>query len=170
MFWHRQWGEEEKQRKQVAEPISDHDAAEADDDDTGSTKGGVLHEEGFSETKLMTRHNAQHDLEQAHSSSQHEQGLLEVLKVVDWWKVRNTSSVRYTKSWFHAVCAKCMTVASSRCAGCCLHYCFAKFARHAQQRFAWCFRIDVLQKIVTILPVQYFAHTATWQDAGVRFF
>ena len=70
---------------------------------------------------------------------------------------------------FHAVCAKCMTVASSRCAGCCLNYCCVKFACHAQQSFAWCSRIDVLQKIVTILPVQYFhSHTATWQNAGVR--
>ena len=99
MFWHRQWEEEEKQRKQVAEPIPDHDAAEADDDDTGSTKGGVLHEEGFSETKIVSGHNGQHDLEQAHSSSQHEQGLLEVLKVVDWWKVCITFSVRITESY-----------------------------------------------------------------------
>lgn len=83
----RQWEEEEKQRKQVAEPNPHHDAAEADVDDTGSTKGGVLHEEGFSETKMMTGRNRQHDLEQAHSSSQREQGLLEVLKVVDWWKM-----------------------------------------------------------------------------------
>ena len=98
MFWRRQWEEEEKQRKQVAEPIPDHDAAEADDDDTGSTKGGVLHEEGFSETKMMTGRNRQHDLEQAHSSSQREQGLLEVLKVVDWWKVFNPSSLRITMS------------------------------------------------------------------------
>ena len=104
MFWHRQWEEEEKQRKQVAEPIPDQDAAEADDDDTGSTKGGVLHEEGFSETKIMNRHNAQHDLEQAHSNSQHEQGLLEVLKVVDWWKVHNTTSLRVKKSYICGCC------------------------------------------------------------------
>ncbi len=114
MFWHRQWEEEEKQRKQIAEPIPNHDAAEADDDDTGSTKGGVLHEEGFSETKIMNGHDAQHDLEQAHSSSQHEQGLLEVLKVVDWWKVReHIFSQDYKKLCLrvlHAVCLlRCIT-------------------------------------------------------------
>ena len=106
MFWHRQWEEEEKQRKQVADPNSDPDAAEADDDDTGSTKGGVLHEEGFSETKILTGHITPHDLEQAHSSSQREQGLLEVLKVVDWWKVCNTTSLRITKS---CIC-RCFTL------------------------------------------------------------
>ena len=74
----------------------------------------------------MTGQNTQHDLEQAHSSSQREEGLLEVLRVVDWWKVRNTSSVRYTKSY---VCGCFMlsvpnvslqhSVWHSRCAGCC---------------------------------------------------
>lgn len=78
----RQWDEEEKQR-QLA-PASN---GEVDENDAGSTKDGVLHEEEFHEIKTTSGLNGQHDLEQPHDSTP-EAGLLAVLKIVDWWKVR----------------------------------------------------------------------------------
>lgn len=48
----------------------------------------MLHEEHFAETKAGPGAGAgQNDLESPPGSSQEEEGLLAVLKVVDWWKV-----------------------------------------------------------------------------------
>ena len=59
------------------------------EDDTTSTKDGVLHEEVFHEhTKDVTEQNGHHDVETAPAgASQTEQGVFDTLKIVDWWKV-----------------------------------------------------------------------------------
>ena len=81
----RQWDEEEKQRQQHTEPVVQAEE-EDDSDDVASTKGGILHEEHFHETKIgQAGQNGHHDLEAA--GSQVEDSMLTVLKIVDWWKV-----------------------------------------------------------------------------------
>lgn len=83
---HRQWEAEEKSRQQRTVVLADHDGQGTDDDDAASTKGGVLHEEDFVETKAGAGAGG-HDVEAPRGSSQQEEGLLAVLKIVDWWKV-----------------------------------------------------------------------------------
>ncbi|KAL3157342.1 hypothetical protein ABBQ32_011825 [Trebouxia sp. C0010 RCD-2024] len=82
----RQWEAEEKSRQQRTVVLADHDGQGTDDDDAASTKGGVLHEEDFVETKAGAGAGG-HDVEAPRGSSQQEEGLLAVLKIVDWWKV-----------------------------------------------------------------------------------
>ena len=84
----RQWDEEEKSRQQHNEPLSNGHEEDSllYNDDAVSSKGGVLHEEIFIETKSGAEQAGLHDVEAPHSSQQ-EEGLLAVLKIVDWWEV-----------------------------------------------------------------------------------
>ena len=85
----RQWDEEEKTRQLHTEPVAAHngheDGDDDDDNDAASTKGGVLHEEDFHETKALA---GQSDVEApSGGTGKEDEGLLAVLKIVDWWKV-----------------------------------------------------------------------------------
>lgn len=82
----RQWDEEQKARQQKADTVVEQDGQDLGGDDGLSTAGGVLHEEHFAETKPGAG-AGQNDVEAPHGSSQEEEGLLAVLKMVDWWKV-----------------------------------------------------------------------------------
>lgn len=90
-YCNRQWDEEEKARQQkTVTPAEQRGLDLESDDDNVSTLGGVLHEEDFTETKARPGAGVgQYDVEAPHGSSQEEQGLLAVLKIVDWWKVRS---------------------------------------------------------------------------------
>lgn len=86
MTFCRQWDEEEKARQQKTNTPAEEDGPDLGSDDGVSTVGGVLHEEHFVETKSGPGAE-QNDVEAPHGSSQQEEGLLAVLKIVDWWKV-----------------------------------------------------------------------------------
>ena len=91
----RQWDEEEKARQPKTDGLPEQTGLDLGDDeydDDISTLGGVLHEEDFTETKAGPGPGAgagQYDMEAPHGSSQEEKGLLAVLRIVDWWKVRS---------------------------------------------------------------------------------
>ena len=99
----RQWDEEEKARHPKTDTLAEQTGMDLEnDDDDVSTVGGVLHEEDFTETKAGP---GQYDVEAPHGSSQEETGLLAVLKIVDWWKVRSNcalQSVRCFQPGLHA--------------------------------------------------------------------
>lgn len=97
---YRQWDSEEKSRKQRLVVLAEQDGQglENDEDDGASTKGGVLHEEDFVETKAGAGAGG-HDVEAPRGSSQQDAGLLAVLRVVDWWKVRAAQQTQRTSQY-----------------------------------------------------------------------
>lgn len=79
----RQYLEEEKSRRKVSAehaPLLDDDNSDA-----ASTKDGVLHEEGFHQTREPAAGDGVHDVEAPVVSE--DQGLLSTLKIVNWWQV-----------------------------------------------------------------------------------
>lgn len=95
----RQWDEEQKARQPKANTLVEQD--DLGSDDGVSTVGGVLHEEHFAETKAGPGAGAgQDDVEAPHGSSQDEEGLLAVLKIVDWWKVCSICTLFHTVIFF----------------------------------------------------------------------
>ena len=102
-YCNRQWDEEEKARQQKTVTPAEQSSLDLEnDDDSVSTVGGVLHEENFTETKAWPGAGAgRYDVEAPQGSSQEEQGLLAVFKIVDWWKVRSRRTLLLL------VCALC---------------------------------------------------------------
>lgn len=107
-FCDRQWDEEEKARQQKTVTLAEQNALDVGSSDDVSTVRGVLHEEDFTETKAGPKAGAgQYDMEAAHGSSQEDEGLLAVLKIVDWWKVSSICALllcdAFSQVFIHAI-------------------------------------------------------------------